>query len=29
MSTSRMGEYNELLTVRELLDLVEFLKGIR
>jgi mono/diheme cytochrome c family protein len=27
--TSRMGDYNELLTVRELLDLVEFLKGIR
>jgi mono/diheme cytochrome c family protein len=27
--TSRMGGYNELLTVRELLDLVEFLKGIR
>jgi hypothetical protein len=26
---SRMGDYNELLTVRELLDLVEFLKGIR
>lgn len=27
--TSRMGNYNDLLTVRELLDLVEFLKGIR
>jgi mono/diheme cytochrome c family protein len=27
--TSRMGDYNDLLTVRELLDLVEFLKGIR
>jgi sulfur-oxidizing protein SoxX len=27
--TSRMGNYNELLTVRELLDLVEFLRGIR
>jgi len=27
--TSRMGDYNELLTVRELLDLVEFLRGIR
>jgi L-cysteine S-thiosulfotransferase len=27
--TSRMGGYNELPTVRELLDLVEFLKGIR
>jgi mono/diheme cytochrome c family protein len=26
--TSRMGDYNDLLTVRELLDLVEFLKGI-
>jgi hypothetical protein len=27
--TSRMGGYNDLLTVRELVDLVEFLKGIR
>ncbi|HEY7365143.1 MAG TPA: cytochrome c [Methylomirabilota bacterium] len=27
--TSRMGDYNELLTVRDLLDLVEFLKSIR
>ncbi|HSF04654.1 MAG TPA: c-type cytochrome [Methylomirabilota bacterium] len=27
--TSRMGDYNDLLTVRDLLDLVEFLKGIR
>jgi len=27
--TSRMGDYNELLTVRDLLDLVEFLRGIR
>jgi hypothetical protein len=27
--TSRMGDYTELLTVRELLDLVEFLKSIR
>jgi hypothetical protein len=27
--TSRMGNYNDLLTVRDLLDLVEFLKGIR
>jgi hypothetical protein len=27
--TSRMGDYNDLLTVRELLDLVEFLRGIR
>jgi hypothetical protein len=28
--TSRMGDYNELLTVRDLFDLVEFpLKGIR
>ncbi|HXJ80805.1 MAG TPA: cytochrome c [Candidatus Methylomirabilis sp.] len=27
--TSRMGDYNDLLTIRELLDLVEFLKGIR
>ena len=26
--TSRMGDYNDLLTVRELLDLVEFLKSI-
>jgi hypothetical protein len=27
--TSRMGDYSDLLTVRELIDLVEFLKGIR
>jgi mono/diheme cytochrome c family protein len=27
--TSRMGDYNELLTVRELFDLVELLKAIR
>jgi hypothetical protein len=27
--TSRMGDYNDLLTIRDLLDLVEFLKGIR
>jgi hypothetical protein len=27
--TSRMGDYNDLLTVRELIDLVEFLKAIR
>jgi hypothetical protein len=27
--TSRMGSYNDLLTVRDLLDLVEFLRGIR
>ena len=27
--TSRMGDYNELLTIRELVDLVDFLKGIR
>jgi hypothetical protein len=27
--TSRMGDYNDLLTVRDLLDLVEFLKSIR
>ncbi len=26
---SRMGDYNDLLTVRDLLDLVEFLKGVR
>jgi hypothetical protein len=27
--TSRMGDYNELLTIRDLFDLVEFLKSIR
>jgi hypothetical protein len=27
--TSRMGDYNELLTVRDLIDLVEFLEAIR
>ena len=27
--TSRMGDYNELLTVRDLSDLVEFLRAIR
>jgi hypothetical protein len=27
--TSRMGDYNDLLTVRDLLDLVEFLRSIR
>jgi hypothetical protein len=27
--SSRMGDYNDLLTTRELFDLVEFLKGIR
>jgi mono/diheme cytochrome c family protein len=27
--TSRMGDYNDLLTVRDLLDLVEFLRRIR
>jgi len=27
--TFRMGDYNDLLTVRELIDLVEFLKAIR
>ena len=27
--TSRMGDYNDLLTARDVIDLVEFLKGIR
>jgi hypothetical protein len=27
--TSRMGDYSEIMTVRELIDLVEFLRGIR
>jgi hypothetical protein len=27
--TSRMGDYDELLTVRDVLDLEELLKGIR
>jgi hypothetical protein len=27
--TSRMGDSNDLLTIRDLLDLVDFLKGIR
>lgn len=27
--TSRMGDYNDLLTVREFLDLVEFLRSVR